>query len=456
MKFVALNGSPKGSKSTTFYCYQYIKKYFPNYNYREYHIARKIKKIEKNQELFNEIIREIASADGIIWLFPVYLLHVPAQLIRFIELLFKEKEKIRLAEKYATSFSTSFNFYDHIAHQYIQAISEDLGMNYIKGYSATMNDLFSKEERKRFRLFAKLFFTNCEEQFLPEKVTIPIKKNNFQYSPEKIESVPKRFNYRIILVTDTKESDHSLEQMIQVFSQIIPNELEIININNLSIKGGCLGCLKCTADNICFYTDDIMATYQEKIIPADSVIYAFSIKNRSFSSRMKMFIDRSFFNGHRPVFKGQQNAYLISGPISQTTTLRESLEGSQDVGKVHLVGIVSDGSQDSNLITKKLRSLAHNIIWGLGHNKFTRHQTFRGKGGHKIFQDLIQSYQTILRQDYLYYKKNNLFDKPKNFFGPSSLILNPLMRIDRFRKWFLAKAGDHIENRFKEILEKTE
>lgn len=456
MKFVVLNGSPKGSKSTTFYCYQYMKKYFPQYNYKEFHIARKIKKIEKDEEAFDEIVREIDSADGIIWLFPVYILHVPAQLIRFIELLFQEKEGDKLKGKYATSFSTSFNFYDHIAHKYIRGVSEDLGMNYVKGYSATMNDLFKEEERKRFRLFAELFFTNCEKQLLPEKVFIPINKNSFHYSPEGVEPVPKRFNYKIVLITDAKESDHNLNQMIQVFSQIIPNELEIININDLSIKGGCLGCLKCTADNICFYKDDIMTIYQKKIIPADSVIYAFSIKNRAFSYRMKMFMDRSFFNGHRPVFKGQQSAYLISGPLSQTNTLRESLEGSQDVGKVHLVGIISDESQNSQILTQRLRSLAQNIIWGLEHNKFTRHQTFRGKGGHKIFQDLIQSYQTILRQDYLYYKKNNLFDRPKNYFGPFSLILNPLMRIDSFRKRFLAKADEHIESRFKKILEKEE
>jgi hypothetical protein len=48
---------------------------------------------------------------------------------RFIELLFERCAPESFSGVYAASLSTSIRFYDHLAHEYIQGITEDLGMS---------------------------------------------------------------------------------------------------------------------------------------------------------------------------------------------------------------------------------------------------------------------------------------------------------------------------------------
>ena len=86
MKIVALSGSPKGNLSITLAYFKYLQKQFPEHSFSIINIGQKIKKIEKQQDYFLEIMKDIRSADGIIWVTPVYTLVVPYQLMKFIEL----------------------------------------------------------------------------------------------------------------------------------------------------------------------------------------------------------------------------------------------------------------------------------------------------------------------------------------------------------------------------------
>jgi len=74
MKIVALNGSPKGNLSISLAYFQYMQAQFPDHSYKIFPVGQRIKKIEKQPAYFSEIMKEIAAADGIVWVAPVYTL----------------------------------------------------------------------------------------------------------------------------------------------------------------------------------------------------------------------------------------------------------------------------------------------------------------------------------------------------------------------------------------------
>ncbi|MCK5158698.1 MAG: iron-sulfur protein, partial [Candidatus Heimdallarchaeota archaeon] len=178
--------------------------------------------------------------------------------------------------------------------------------------------------------------------------------------------------------------------------------------------------------------------------------------DRYLSSGVKIFQDRSFFNGHRPVFMGQQQAFFISGPLRQMPILREAIEAMPEVGRANLVGIVTDEYTDSKQITTLIQNVIDGILWGIEHGKYTRPKTFLGVGGHKVFRDLIHTYQVVFPQDYSYYKMHKLFDWPKIFFGNFSFILKPLMKFPSFRKRFFAQSGKFLIQMFSKVIKKEE
>ncbi|NHJ85157.1 MAG: hypothetical protein FK734_06830 [Asgard group archaeon] len=452
MRFVVLNGSPRETSSFTYQYFRYLEINFPMHEYIVHHISRKIKKIEKEQEYFNSILTDIETADGVIWLYPVYIQLVPAQLKRFIELVFENEKQSSFKGKNTTSISTSGKFFDHLAHYYIQAISEDFGMNYTRGYSAEMMELMNKNERICLRKFFQQFISQCQKKTTTAKYSPSLTFSYPAYNPKNIKEQQKVKSYKATVLTDSTKSDENLNNMIDTFVKLMPCKVSVVNIQEANIKGGCLGCLKCAANNICFYPDEHMEIFTQQVIAADVLIYALKTHDRYFSARMKTFLDRAFFNGHRPVFIGQQQAFIVSGPLRQMPILREALEAMSEVGRANFVGIVTDEYDDSEEITSIIQSIVDGLIWGIEHEKYVNPKSFLGYAGHKVFRDLIYTYQLVFQQDYSYYKKEKLFDWPKIFFGQFSILLKPLMRIPSFRKRFFAMSGKYQSHMFSKVL----
>ena len=59
MKLVILNGSPKGNESVTMQYIQYIQKKFPEHEYQILNVAQQVKKLEKDENKFQNIINEM-------------------------------------------------------------------------------------------------------------------------------------------------------------------------------------------------------------------------------------------------------------------------------------------------------------------------------------------------------------------------------------------------------------
>ena len=110
--------------------------------------------------------------------------------------------------------------------------------------------------------------------------------------------------------------------MIVRFQSVLPFKTRIVNLNEYPFKGGCLGCFNCAVSGKCIYTDGFDAFLRNQIQTAQSIIYAFSIKDHSMGATFKLYDDRQFCNGHRTVTMGMPMGYLISGNYSEENNLQ--------------------------------------------------------------------------------------------------------------------------------------
>ncbi len=457
MRISVLNGSPYGLKGITAQYIKYLEIMFPEHSFRTIEVARQINKLEHNIEYFNETLQQITTADAVVWAFPVYTMWVPSQLKLFIELLFNRGGKEVLKGKIATAISSSANFYDHTAHDYIHGISIDLGLRFVRGFSAEMKEILSDRGKNNFLGYAKDFFWRVDTDNALEDTNIPeIKWNTTDLSRLTLpESCIKTRNKNVVIISDANREDYNLLKMIELFERLVSCKTERIDLNSIKIAGGCIGCLGCGNGDSCFYKDDYSKAF-EKVQNADIVIYAGAIKDRYYSARFKKFIDRYFSNGHRHVLKAGLLGHIVSGPLSQLSAMRETLEAHIEVAHCQRLGIISDDHPDPAVTEKNITDMVHFLEHWIDNKEWQTPPTFLGVGGGKIFRDLVYENRGVMSADYRFYKEKKLFDFPnKNYAARfSSRILMIVSRFPSIQKDIKGNMNNHRIRPYKKMLEK--
>jgi len=446
MKIIVLNGSPKGKASVTMQYVNYIQKNFPQHELKILDIAQKIKRIEKDENTFQDILEEIKSADGVLWAYPLYVFLVASQYKRFIELIFERKAGQVFKDKYSALLSTSINFFDYTARNYMNGICDDLGMKLVDSYSANMTDLLKREEKDKLIFFAEGFFNSIKNEESTSRTFAPVSRLETIYTPGEMKPEIDTDGKRVLLLTDARSEEINLNQMIKRFKGSFIQNIEVINLNDIDIKGGCLGCIHCGIDNECVYEgkDGFIDFYNSKIKTADILIFAGTIKDRYLSSRWKLFFDRSFFNTHQPVLSGKQIGFIISGPLRQIPNTRQILESFVEWQQANNIGIITDEYEDSGKVDNLLKELAKRSII-LSDKEYIKPQTFLGVGGRKIFRDDIWGkLRFVFQADHKYYKKTGFYDFPQNDFKTraTNLLMILLTRIPKFKKGFQKDLKD--------------
>ena len=227
MKIVVLNGSPKGDISVTMQYVQFLQKKCPQHELKILNISQRIQVIEKDEKMFREIIDEVRQAEGVLWAFPLYFLLVHAHYKRFIELIFERGVEDAFQGKYTAALSTSIHFYDHTAHNYINAICDDLEMKYVGAFSADMYDLLEEEKRKELSLFAEHFFGAIENKVPTAKNFQPVARSQFEYVPGNIENKVDIGDKKVVVLMDSTDSQTNLGKMIERFCQSFSGEVEV-------------------------------------------------------------------------------------------------------------------------------------------------------------------------------------------------------------------------------------
>jgi multimeric flavodoxin WrbA len=411
MKIAVINGSPKGKYSITLQHVRYLQRKFPEHEFEVLHVGQKIKALEKD---FSKAEELLLSSDAVLFSYPVYTFLAPSQLHRFIELI--KEHGIDLRGKYATQISTSKHFYDITAHKYIEENSLDLGMKYIRGLSADMEDLLEEKGRTEAEKFFERFLWSVNEEIYThaprtavDYISVPVTAT--------VNNADKKNDKDIVIITDETDASSNLSAMIDRFRAVFGYETRIVNISEYPLAGGCLGCFRCAVSEKCVYKDNFDSFLREKIQTADAIVYAFTISDHSMGSRFKMYDDRNFCNGHRTVTVGMPVGYIVAGPYSQEINVKNVVEARAETGGNFLSGVASDEYDTDKQIDELAKSLAFAL-----ETKHVAPQNFWGVGGMKIFRDLIYQMRGMMKADHKFYKKQGIYDFPQKNKGKSLLM----------------------------------
>ena len=400
MRILVINGSPKGKYSITLQTVKYLEALYPEHAFEVIHAGQKIKTLEKD---FSSVAASIKKCDLLLFSYPVYTFIAPCQLHRFVELL--KKSGVSLSGKFATQITTSKHFYDVTAHRYIEDNCNDLGMKYIRGLSADMDDLLCEKGQKEAKVFFEyVLFAMANDIYESSSV------NKREYTPSCV-SVPKcdtEKNGNVVIVTDCEEENAHLKSMLDRFCAVFPKSARIVNLREYPFGGGCLGCFNCATDGKCIYKDGFDEFLRSQIQTAEAIIYAFTVKDHSMGALFKMYDDRQFCNGHRTVTMGMPMGYLVSGDLSNEPNLQTVLTARADVGGNFLCGIATDEFG--------IDAMAKKLMFAL-ENRYVPPQTFYGVGGMKIFRDLIYLMRGMMKADHKFYKKHGQYDFPQKKKG---------------------------------------
>ena len=409
MNILVLNGSPKGENSITLQTIRYLEKNFSISGMEVLSVGQKIKSLEKD---FSPALAAISRADVLVFSYPVYTFIAPCQLHRFIELM--KEQGADVAGKIATQVTTSKHFYDTTAHRYIQDNVQEMGMHFIRGLSADMEDLTCEKGRKEAENWWKHFLWSVERQFFEPYYPIP---HPTEPVPATALAAEGEKPGDVVIIADLKPEDTQLAAMVARFRAKLPYGTRVVNLREYPFKGGCLGCFRCAATGKCIYKDGFDEYLRNKIQTADAMVYAFAIKDHSMGSLFKMYDDRQFCNGHRTVTIGMPVAYLISGNLSREENLRTIIEGRAQVGSNILAGIATDEADTDAAIDRLADSLAYSL-----EHKNTGPQNFLGVGGMKIFRDLIYQMRGFMKADHKFFKAHGQYDFPQKKW-PQSLAM---------------------------------
>ncbi len=427
---LVLNGSPKGDYSVTLQTTKYLEILHPELNFEVLNVGAKIKYYEKH---FSEVSDKLLSADLILFSYPVYTFIAPYQLHRTIELI--KESGVDLSGKFATQISTSKHFYDWTAHRYVEDNALDLGLKYIKGLSADMDDLTTKKGQKEAEDFLSYVLFSAENDVYV--------KNTFDYSPAKkvavklTEGAETEKKGNVVILTTCEKDDTQLQDMITLFRAKTPRNTRVINLLEYPFKGGCLGCFHCAPKGECVYKDGFDKFLREEIQTAEAIVMAFTIKDHSMGAAFKLYDDRQFCNGHRTVTMGMPMGYVVSGDLSKEHNLNMIIEGRASVGGNFLAGIASDELNPNESTDALVKSLEFAL-----ENKYVPPQNFLGVGGMKIFRDLIYQMQGLMRADHKFYKKHGQYDFPQKKKGRmiAMYLVGALMSNPKI----MAKAGNNV------------
>ncbi len=452
MNIVVINGSPRGKNSVTLQSILYLEKHFPSDKFDIINAGQQIKSFEKGERL-DESMEIITSCDLLLFSYPVYTFLAPYQLHRFLELVKSHKDASRLEGIHATQITTSMHFFDMTAHNFVSENCADLGMKVIKGFSAEMNDLLSIKGRKQINNFWKFIQFAKENDVFGSAKKINI-INDFKYK-RSFGGNQKKEGYDTVIVTNYKENEISLINMIDDFRVLYPFKTRLINISEFPFSGGCLGCFNCASDGMCVYKDNFDHFLRENIQKADSIIYAASIQDHSMGSFFKLYDDRQFCNGHRMMTMGMPIGYILSGNYSIESNLKQVIEGRSEVGHCFLAGVVTDESKSDKTVLNELTRLSNVLSYAL-ENKFVFPQNFLGVGGMKIFRDLIYVMQGLMKEDHKFYKKNGIYDFPQKQIAVKyrMKLAGLIMGSPSLRKRMGSRINKAILKPYKTVLEK--
>jgi len=412
MKITVLNGSPKGENSVTLQYIEYLKKRNSDDTFVIFHVGQKIRQY-KRPEVMDECMNAIVQTDLILFTYPVYTALAPYQLTKFIELVKKHPDAVKLTGKFVSQLTTSLHFYDYTAHRYIAENSQDLKMKVLEGHSAEMDDMLAAKGQKQLSdFYSRIKFAIKNNISAYTFGNRPL-KSDFIFKGDTVPTNTRDStkDANTVIITDCEPDNFSLKNMIDEFIRIYPRPVRVINIGEFHFAGGCMGCFQCATTGDCVYKDGFQDMLRNEIQNKHAMIFAFSIKDHSMGPVFKIYDDRQFCNGHRTLVRGVYSAYIVHGALKEERNLIDVIESRAELSESYIAGIACDESCSEEATAESIKNLSLSIDFALS-EKWEKSQNFFGVGGMKIFRDLIYVMRGLMRLDHKFYKKHGIYDFP--------------------------------------------
>ena len=381
MKTVVFCGSPKGVNSITLQTVRYLSVKFPEDEFSLFDVSAAS---SVTDEGMRKIAAALEDADSVLFAYPVYSFGVPSQMMRAVEEM--KARFLPFAGKWCTQLTTSMKVLDPLAHEWVAQNAQDMGMRVVPGLSSGQEDLPTESGRAQAEAFWRYFRAAAGG-----RLDAPAAADD-----------PKRF--RTLILADLQPDDHSLAEMIDAFRSVYPYETEICNVGELGLRGGCLGCLKCSPEGHCVYTDGFEELFRSSHMEADATVVAFSVRNHGIGWRLKRYFDRTYFNGHRAPEKRSSIGYLVCGDMSQEDNLKTYLNAYTQFRHTRDCGICASSDGDG-----AVAALAARMQYSL-ENDYLLPRNFYGEACMTMFRDIVTELRGVMRADYRYFRSHGLLN----------------------------------------------
>jgi multimeric flavodoxin WrbA len=435
MKICVINGSPKGDSGVTHQYARYLELSLPGHAWSWHFVGARIGHIARNPDAMEAILADVATANLVLWAYPLYHHLVSSQFKRFIELVEASGGAQAFQGKYAALLSTSIHYFDHTARNYLQAVCEDWGMQVAGAHCADMDDLTKPAARTQLARFGAGVVAAAAAHRRMPRLSCPFDRASLlvDYRPGPAAAPADLRGKRAVIVwddeTDLPAADGpavpadraaTLAAMVErLRAAFTGGTVAVLRLGDLAMRGPCLGCCQCGLDNECAWDgkDGYRAAFERAVEPADVVVFAGSLHDRFLSWRFRQFFDRSFFRTHQPYLEGKQLAWLVEGPVAQEPNSRQIMEAYADVMRANLAGIVTTEAASSAELDDRLDGLAATIGESLA-SGYIAPQTSIGKMGHLVFRDAMWGrLRPVFQKDYRHYRKTGYFDFPQREWG---------------------------------------
>jgi multimeric flavodoxin WrbA len=452
MNIAALCASPKGQPSVTVQYVRYLQQRYPQHAFHVEHVGSRIHELESKPEALDAILDVVAASDAVLWCFPVYVCLVPSQMKRFLELIEERGRNGVFSGKHASALTTSVHYYDHTAHHYIHALSEDWGMTAIPGHSCSMDALLKDDKRRQLDLFFQEFILAVEQKWPMPRMSLARHEPPAAFSLPKPEPMPMASGHHLLLLWDSMEHNRNLAQMVDYFRDRQPHPVDVLDLRELRIQSGCTSCYHCSSGNVCLIRDDLTDKVAALLARADMLVFAGAIHDRFLSARWKAFWDRGFHKGHVPWFQGKPVGWMLSGSLRRHSNLRQILEAETVSCGSPLAGIVTDEDppgevvRNLDVLGQRLRHAAKT-----GRSPFTSYMT---EGGRYLFRDMVYRSRAFFVADHRYYKKHGYYDFPQKNWKEraTNRFMLTLSLLPGFRKEFVRQARTEMLKPYEKVI----
>ena len=201
--------------------------------------------------------------------FTIFL--VPSQYKRFIELIWERGARGAFRGKFAAVVTTSIHFYDHTARDYMHAICDDLEMSFAGAFTAEMYDLTHEDRRQTFRDFIAALEETVQSGLTVPRRFPPLRPVDLEYEPAPVAETVDPGDKRVVLLHDARPEQTNLGGMIARLRDSFGGKVDVIDLNEIDIKAGCQGCLRCGQANECMFAgkDGFVEFVNDRVKPAD-------------------------------------------------------------------------------------------------------------------------------------------------------------------------------------------